>query len=135
MEKYKKIKHLGDLKVRIFGKNRQDLFSNALTAMFESIEPDPVAGREGISRKIEVTSQSEDLLLIDFLNEALYQSDVNNEAYQRVQFKSFNPTAVEAILFGYPVKGFREEIKAVTHHGFEIKETKQGLEAEIIFDI
>ena len=134
MEKYKALEHLADLKIKVFGRNREELFANALIGMFESIEPD-IISREEHSRKIEVSSKSEELILIDFLSEALYQSDVNNEAYFRVEFEAFEPTKIIAQLFGYKVKGFREEIKAVTYHDFKIIKTKDGLVAEIIFDI
>lgn len=134
MEKYKVLEHLADLKIKVFGLNRKELFTNALIGMFESIEPD-IISRDERSRKIEVSSKSEELILIDFLSEALYQSDINNEAYHRVEFEALEPTRIIAKLFGYKVKGFREEIKAVTYHDFKIIKTDNGLEAEIIFDI
>jgi len=134
MEKYKVLPHLADLKIRVFGRDRKELFANALLGMFESIEPD-IISREEHPRKIEVSSKSEELILVDFLSEALYQSDVHNESYHGVKFEIFEPTKIIAHLIGYPVKGFREEIKAVTYHDFSINKTKDGLEANIIFDI
>ncbi|NIP33213.1 archease, partial [Candidatus Saccharibacteria bacterium] len=55
--------------------------------------------------------------------------------YNNVEFDVFEEGHIVAELIGYPIKGFREEIKAVTYHDFEITETDQGFEASIIFDI
>lgn len=134
MKKYKILEHSADLKIQVWGKDREELFCNAVIAMFESIEPE-VSSPEKRETSIKIDAENEDMLLIDFLNEALYQSDVNNETYDEVEILKLEPMHVEAKLMGREVKGFKEEIKAVTYHGFDIKKTEQGLEAEIIFDI
>ncbi len=41
---------------------------------------------------------------------------------------------LEATTYGRRVKA-KEDIKAVTHHGLEVKQTNNGWEATIIFDI
>lgn len=134
MKGYDIAEHSADLKIIAYGDDRPELFKNALRGMFESVEPRP-KNREERQRKIEISPADKDLALVEFLSEALYQSDVNNEAYTDVNFEKFEPNKIIAVLSGFPVKGFREEIKAVTYHGFEIKKRGQGLEAPIIFDI
>ena len=134
MKEYDILEHSADLKIVAYGKDLKSLFGNALKGMFLSIEPEIIFD-DKVTRKIELSEEEQDLCLIDFLSEALYQSDVNNEAYFDVKFIKFEPREIVAELNGNAVKGFREEIKAVTYHGFEIKETNSGLEAQIIFDI
>lgn len=134
MKEYDVLEHSADLKILARGRNMEELFINALVGMFESIEPD-IVEKEERRRKVEVKPADPKLGLIDFLSEALYQSDVNNEAYTNAKFEVFDEGRIVAELIGFPVKGFREEIKAVTYHDFEITETDQGFEATIIFDI
>ncbi len=134
MKEYDVLEHSADLKILVRGQNMEELFNNALRGMFESVEPEAVS-KEERRRKIEVKPSDPKLGLIDFLSEALFQSDTNYEAYNNVEFDVFEEGHIVAELIGYPIKGFREEIKAVTYHDFEITETDQGFEASIIFDI
>ena len=134
MKKYEVLEHTADLKIKVWAKDRQELFINALVAMFEAIEPD-ITSAKTHTRNIQAASDDESLLLIDFLSEALYLSDINNEIYIDVNFKNFTPNGLQAELTAKPIKGFKEEIKAVTYHGFKIEKTDRGLETEIIFDI
>ncbi|MDD4995469.1 MAG: archease [Patescibacteria group bacterium] len=134
MEKYKKLEHPADLRLRVFGRDMAELFQNALFGMFESIEPD-IASRDLVRRKIQVQAGDPELLLVDFLSEALLQSDTHDEAYHDAEIDNLAADSVTATLIGYPIRGFRQEIKAVTYHGFKIEQTAEGLTAEIIFDI
>src|SRR5579871_3923567 len=92
--------HTADLAIRVFGADMKELFRHALIGMFQSAGPhektagvhakDAVCGKEtGLlvcdelpeSDPIEVQSTDQNALLIDFLSEALYLSDINNVAY------------------------------------------------------
>lgn len=134
MKKYETLEHLADLKIRVWANTRKELFCNALTAMFESIEPELDRSQER-ERVVQMESKDKDLLLVDFLSEALYLSDVNNEAYVDADIEELEDRKIRARLKGYAVRGFKEEIKAVTYHGFKIEKIDGGLRAEIIFDI
>ncbi|MBI5071823.1 archease [Candidatus Falkowbacteria bacterium] len=142
MKKYEILEHTTDLKIRAFGKTKEELFLNMLKGMFESVKPkilttpSPSLKRRGIrTRKINIKSADEQSLLVDFLSEALTLSDINNEAYFEVEFEKLTETELEAEIFGAPVKSFSTEIKAVTYHGLEIKKTDGGWEATVLFDI
>lgn len=82
--------------------------------------------------------QSADInsLLVDFLSEALTLSDINDEAYLDATIARFTDTLVEAELSGIKIKGLEEEeIKAVTHHGVDIKKVGDYWETTIVFDV
>jgi len=83
-----------------------------------------------------VRSLSTETLLVDFLSECLYLSDVNNEAYFDAQFKEFSDTELDALVFGTKITGFEEvEIKAVTYHDLELEQVDGVWVATIVFDI
>lgn len=139
------IPHTADLQLRVYGTTLEGLFSNAVIGMFQSIEPrSPLAknsnGRlvaESLPRvrDIEVESLDLDALLVDFLSEALYLSDIHDEAYLQAQVHELSTTYIKATLLGVPVTGFNVEIKAVTYHGLSIEKKNNEWQADIVFDI
>ena len=114
--------------------------------MFQSIGPQSSVCRQEKGRlvcdelpehhTIEVRSYDRDSLLVDFLSEALYLSDVHNQAYLDARIIQLTDTYIKVTIKGIEVTGFEVvEIKAVTHHELAI-EQKDGLwQATIVFDI
>jgi len=146
MKDFETVPHTADLKLRIFGTTLQELFKNALIGMFQSIGPhaqgceqknDRLVCKElPQKRQAEVTSTAQDLLLVDFLSEALYFSDVYNEAYLDVEIQELTDTVVKATLQGVTIERFDVvEIKAVTYHDLFIKKEDDYYVAEVVFDI
>jgi len=134
-KKYEILEHKADLKIRVFGKTKEELFLNALLGMTESLKPD-VKSDEKIIRQIKINSPDLPALLVDFLSEILYLIQVNKEIYNNVKFKKFSNLEIEAELFGQKVERFGEDIKAVTYHGLDIYQKKDGnWEAAVLFDI
>jgi len=135
MKKYEILEHKADLKIRAFGKTKEELFLNMLEGMAESQKPE-IKSKKRIKREIKIKSTDLLTLLVDFLGEALYLSQVNNEAYFEVEFKKFSETKLEGKLIGQQVERFGEDIKAVTYHGLEVKQNETGLwQATVLFDI
>jgi len=139
---YKILAHPADVKVQAFGKTKKGLFLNAMRGMEAVLRPKIKDKKQKIKNKIKVSSIDLNALLVDFLSEILYLSQVNKEVYDDVKFKKFSPstssgqTILEAELLGNKIESFGEDIKAVTYHGLEIKKNKKGLyEATVLFDI
>ena len=72
-------------------------------------------------------------LLVDFLSEILYQSQINKEIYNNVKFNKFTITELEAEIFGQKVERFGEDIKAVTYHNLDIHQTKMAFGSDRSF--
>ena len=135
MKKYEILKHRADLRLKIFGKHKQNLFENALFGMSENMRPEFQETSEKITRAIKIKSIDIAALLVDFLSEALYLSQANKEAYLGTSFSKISDTELIGELLGQKVESFGEDIKAVTHHDLAIKQNKSGWEAKILFDI
>ena len=140
--KYEILEHKADLKIKAFGKTKEELFQNALFAMAECMKPE-IKKTEG-KRKIKIKSPDLPALLVDFLSEVLYLSQVNKEIYNEVKFKKFSDTPsagsgqaeLEAELLGQKVERFGEDIKAVTYHSLNVRQKEDGSwEATVLFDI
>lgn len=133
--KYKILEHKADLKIKVFGKGKEELFQNALLGMAESQKPE-IAEKKKVKRAIKIKSLDLPTLLVDFLSEALYQSQVNKEVYFEAKFKKFSDIEIEGELIGQKVERFGEDIKAVTYHNLDVRQKENGIwEAEVLFDI
>lgn len=134
MKKYETLEHTADLKIRAFGKTKEELFLNMLLGMTESQKAEKLA--KEVKREIKIKSLDFEALLVDFLSEALYLTQVNREIYNDVKFTKFTDTELEGELKGYKIERFGEDIKAVTHHDLDIHQKKDGAwEATVLFDI
>lgn len=143
---YEIVPHTADLKIYAYGITLEELFKNALKGMFSSIKPrsthirytddEPHITSYTSKKKVVIHAPERELLLVDFLSEALYLSDVNNEAYFDAQFTVFSDTELEAVIFGVSITGFEVvEIKAVTYHEIAFEQNDGIWRATIVFDI
>lgn len=134
MKEFEILEHKADFEIKVFGRTKKELFKNSLLAMTE-IQKGEIVG-EKIKREIQVKSVDLKGLLVDFLSEVLYLSQVNKEVYNRIEFRKFSDQEIEGVLFGQKVKSFGEDIKAVTHHDLEIKQKEdKSWVAVVLFDI
>ncbi|MBD3282326.1 MAG: hypothetical protein GF387_01840 [Candidatus Portnoybacteria bacterium] len=131
--KYKQIDHPADIKVRVFGKTKKEIFLNALKALNDILEPE--IEEKQTQEEIELESTSIENLLIEFLNEALYFTETKKEIYQDIDFKEFNDEKIKATLYGQAAKEFKQEIKAATYHELEFKKQDDQYQTTILFDI
>ena len=138
--------HTADIKIRVYGKTKKDLFRNAVAGMFQAIRPivsecDEVDDRIVCPElpehhQIETEASDEKSLLVDFLSDALYLSDVYNEAYFDATIDELSERHIKATVHGVQVTGFEVvEIKAVTYHELDIKQVDDCWQADIVFDI
>ncbi|MBI2450244.1 MAG: archease [Candidatus Nealsonbacteria bacterium] len=135
MKQYAVLEHTGDFKIRVWAKTKEELFLNAMLGMIAGLRPEIRSTKSEI-RNIKVKSLDLNALLVDFLNEILYLIQTNKEVYDKIKFKKFSDTGLEAGLSGHKVDIFGEDIKAVTYHGLDIRKNKDGLfEATVLFDV
>lgn len=143
---FEMLPHTADIKIRAYGKTKKELFHNALIGMFQAIHPIvPECKVENdrvvcatLPERHDIALEASDVesLLVDFLSEALYLSDVYNEAYFDVVIHECSDTHIKATLCGVHVTGFEVvEIKAVTYHELVIKNQNGVWQADIVFDI
>ena len=135
MKKYEILEHKADLKIGAFGKTKEELFRHCLEAMAETQSPKLKIQRT-VKREVKIKSLDLSALLVDFLSEVLYQTQVNKEVYYDVKFQNFTDTEIEAEIFGQKVERFGEDIKAVTYHNLKINQKEdRSWEATVLFDI
>lgn len=132
------LEHTADLRLYASGKIKEELFSNMLLGMSEIIKHREPGKEEDLPKREKISIDSADLnaLLVDFLSEVLYLSNIHKTVYRKINFESFSDTNLAGEIFGRKVEGFDEDIKAVTYHQLEIKQGEDGYwEGTVIFDI
>ena len=132
---YKILEHPADVRVQAFGNNKEELFLNAMKGMVAVLRPKIKDKKEKIKNKIKVKSVDINALLVDFLSEVLYLSQVNKEIYTDVKFDRFSDKELGGELIGNKIESFGEDIKAVTYHDLKIEQKNGLFEATILFDI
>jgi len=133
LKNYEILDHPADLKIKAYGKNLEELFNNILLAMAEAMEP--VSISEEISRGVDIKSRNLESLLIDFLSDVIYETDLNNAVFKKLEVSKLTDQELEGKISGPKIKNFKTEIKAVTWHDLEIKKINSLWQATVVFDI
>jgi SHS2 domain-containing protein len=133
---YTILEHTADVRLLVEGRTLAELFAEAMRGMMEVAKPEERKDAAENSRRIRVEAASRTALLVDFLNEVLSLAHIHREAYTAVTFQAIEDRRLDATVRGRAVERFGEDIKAVTYHEAEIRETYGGgLETKLVFDI
>ena len=133
---YQVLEHKADLKIRVFGKTKEELFENAMIGMFKGAKYQKKLKTQTSKVKAKIKSIDLISLLVDFLSEILYLVETKKLVFDKVKFKKFTEKEIEAELIGRPLKRMGVHIKGVTYHDLDIHQEKDGTwQATILFDI
>ncbi len=135
MKKFEILEHKADLKIRAFGKTKEELFENAMVGMFEGAKYESECKAKNLKRKTEIKSLDLSSLLVDFLSQVLYFCEVEKEVYDDIKFEKLTENELKGTLIGKKLKRMGVHIKGVTYHDLEIKKEKGIWQATILFDI
>ena len=138
MKKYETIDHTADLGIKVFGRDREELFVNAAYALFDLIT-DIKKVEEKISFEVAVEGNDGEDLMINWLGELLYLSQGRELLLKNFNIENLDETSIKAIVAGEMYQPRKHtinlEIKAVTYHQVEIKQAGNKWSARIIFDL
>lgn len=143
---FEQLPHTADIKIRVYGFSLKQLFEHALIGMFQSIGPkikDCKIENERVvcdnlpeTHEVSVSGTDAEMVLVEFLSEALYLSDVYNEAYLHATVHEVDDSHAKVTIHGIKVDGFEVvEIKAVTYHDLKIEQIDGVWRTDIVFDI
>lgn len=138
MYQYKKLEHPADIKILVKADNLKDLFKGSALALKEILFLKDLKNKEKkekVEKEIWINSLDSTSLLIDFLNQILTFSDIENAVFDEIEIKKLTETEIFATIKGGKIEKFDQEIKAVTYHQSEIKKINGFYQTIIIFDI
>ncbi len=135
---YKLIDHTADFGIHVFGLNPKDLFINAASAMFEQIAESEDKSWEK-KHDIKISGADWPDLMVNWLRELLFLWSARQMLIKDIDISSITETGLAAVLAydAYHPDNhiLKSEIKAVTYHQIQVKESSTGWEAKIIFDV
>ena len=141
MKEFEIIDHTADIGIVAYGKTKREVFINAAKGMFEIIAGENRDLKENFYAKIKLEAKSLEDLLIAWLNELLYISEVKLVILNKFKIKELSEGQITAEIGGTKINHLsvriKREVKAVTYHRLEIKKDEEsGLwRAQVIFDI
>ncbi len=131
-----------DIAFKAEGRTLEDVFIFAAEALIDSMVGDISSIRLKVSREIRIKQDSIDMLMFDFLQEFIYYKDAENLILLvgNLSIEHKNKTYIlSAKGKGESIDPERHKIKAdvkaVTLHKFEVKQTDSGWQSQVILDI
>jgi len=131
------VNHTADVGIIAYGADMSQAFANAARALFSLItDLDDV--EEVVHRDVELTSTDEESLLVEWLNELIYQFDTEGIIFKRFDIIKLNSTRLKARGYGEKVDKSKHKIKigvkAATYHMLKV-DKGNGCKVQVLFDI
>ncbi len=139
MKKFEFFEHTADIGILAEGKSINEVFENSALALFSlMVKLEDIAEEEQINISVEADDLEE--LLVEWLNELIYQFET-----KELLFKRFKVTEIadkgkklEAKAYGEKIDRLRHKVnaqaKACTYHNLEIKKNKTW-KARVVIDV
>lgn len=130
--------HTADVGIVARGADLAEAFANAAKAMFSlMVDLDRVRSLE--ERRVEVEAEDREGLLVAWLADLLYISEVDNFVFNRFDVDEISEAHLVARAFGEPLDLDRHSpqlmIKAVTRHMLQVAPHDGGWQVRAILDI
>lgn len=130
--------HTADIGIIAYGPDVEHVFANAATGMASLIVDLDEIG-DHIERNIELASDDDENLLVEWLNELLYIFDVEHILFKRIEVSNVHDATIKAMCFGDKIDFQRHrvkrEIKAATYHMLTLSKEQNMYSVQVIFDI
>ena len=131
--------HTADLGIEVWAPSLESCFARAAAGMFASfIALGPRNGAEQ-SVRVEVSADGVEELMVSWLEELLFESEVKGIALHSFEVQSVAAShavgLAQGAAFGPASTQVGPVIKAVTRHGLEVRRAGRHWRARIIFDV
>ena len=143
MSPWETLPHPTDLRVRVRGRDRRELFAEAVRSTFALMAaprrgwPATLSGFE--TRELRVTGDDAPTLLRRLLSECVFQFESDGFLARDVALEELSERAcrvrLEGACFAADDLDVRHVIKAVTWHGLAIQDEPGGVSAEVLHDL
>lgn len=136
---FHELEHTADWALQIKGATLSQLFHNAALGMFElmgvTLMGVKSARERDLDRRIEIEAFDLEELLVAWLEELLYGVEMRSVGVANLNVAVEGNSRLIATFIEVPIQSIEKEIKAVTFHALEVKETRAGVEAIVVFDV
>jgi SHS2 domain-containing protein len=136
MSGYEILEHTADVGLRAHAQTVTTLFEQTTRGLCD------IAGiwqdAPGSSVEIDLDARDRGGLMVDWLNEVLYVHDSRNVAVGSVEVDEVSERRARGRITVHPLAEGAEtaiQVKAVTYHQLEVRESSSGWSATVFFDI
>ncbi|MCX6699987.1 MAG: archease [Methanomicrobiales archaeon] len=133
---YEELDHTADIRLRVISPSLDSLFAETALAMMKIIYGEPCPGEVG--RTLELEAGNTENLLLDFLSEVLFLSEVEYLVFSSA-IVHLAGNSLKALLTGEPFDPERHrggtEIKGISYSGLRIVKEDEGYVLDILFDV
>ena len=130
---HRELEHTADWALEVWAPDLAALLEEAARGMYRLMGVVLAAGPRQ-RRRLELAGADRESLLVDFLAELLYLVESEGLAFDTLGLEAADGR-LAASLEGAPITSHAKDIKAVTYHRLEIRDTATGLETRIVFDV
>jgi SHS2 domain-containing protein len=130
---FREIEHTADWEIEIWAPDLPGLLEQAARGMYWLTSTELETGPR-LTRRVELGGSDRESLLVAFLEELRYLGEVEGLGFDRFELRMSDENLI-AHLEGAPLRAQSKEIKAITYHNLAIRETEQGLQVNIVFDV
>jgi SHS2 domain-containing protein len=138
VKSFEVINHTADIGIVVYGADIKQVFTNAALGLF-SLMVDLKNIQEDVRREVEISAEDIEVLLVEWLNELIYISEVEHIIFKRFEINDLSNTELKAICFGEKIKPkqhkLKREIKAATYHMLRLNKEDGSYKVQIIFDV
>ena len=131
---FEELDHTADWALRLQGKDMGELCLHGAFGMLAACGARPAPGPTA-ERRVSIQAGNREILLVRWLQEVLYVLEVHHVLPQHMDIQVSQDLTLSARWQEVPLAGIDKPIKAVTYSGLAVQETKDGLEATVVFDV
>jgi SHS2 domain-containing protein len=130
---YREIEHTADWELEVWAPDLLALLEQAARGMY-ALSGTRLEMGAPVTRTIELNASDPESLLVTFLGELLFLIESENLAFQQFNLH-LEGKKLSARMEGAQINSRGKEIKAVTYHNLNVRQTRRGLEARIVLDV
>jgi len=130
-----------DVALRVWGTTREEILAEAAEGLLAVMVDNPEAIEEIEYREVLVSAKSLEMLLFESLQQLIYLKDAD-EIFLRIRnlvIKENHGFSMKADAYGERINPdkyhLNVDVKAVTLHRLQVKESRGSWEATLVFDI
>jgi SHS2 domain-containing protein len=129
------LEHVGELELRVRAPTAEELFVEAGRALGLELLRGMAGDPDDQVVELDLEAADQAALLVDFLNEIIYQADSQGRALVRYDLLRVGDTELRGRAWGVRLTA-AAPVKAATYHGIQVERDADGLlTARVILDV
>jgi len=130
---FREREHTADWEIQVWAPDLDALLAQAARGMY-SLTHIQLQDEPRVTRHVEIPFNDPESLIVDFLSELLFLGEDEALGFDNFEIE-LDDDILRAKLIGAPIQSQAKEIKAVTYHNMQVRETERGVEVNIVFDV